>query len=165
MDEFEKMVRECRIKELPRVIENASIEHALTLFENLFDMAIEKSRDVRIVSGCLTEGFYSKLIDRALKAMDAGINVKVVVLDPSHLEKDKNTFYKTIDGHRHGEVSTLSLKTEHYMPHFIVVGTEAYRLETDDKKKTAVACFKDSAIAPQLVNLHKRLATIASAHP
>jgi len=59
---FEEFVKECSDKNLSTIIQNASKEHALTLFQELLDSSIKNNETVKIISGNLDDDFYNNLV-------------------------------------------------------------------------------------------------------
>lgn len=141
-----------------RIIENASIGHALVLVDLLFDAAKRHGETIRMVSGRLMDRFYSKLVDKATEAMDAGAEIKVVVTGASREEMAGNCFYNAVDEHENGEID---FRPDHQddvpTPHFVVVGTKRYRFELDHEKKRAVASFNDAETGMALVSMFDSL--------
>ena len=153
VDSFERMVKHYANTESTEVIENASMEHAQILMRYLFRKAVQRSEEVRIVSGRLYEPFYSRLVD-AIDAVLRTTKVTVLVFAADHI-KD-NSFAKRVREHSNGKVGVLDMHPD-LLSHFVVVGDSSYRLELDDKRKMAHACFNDRFIAHSLVRFHNEL--------
>ena len=157
-EEFVRTVRRLAKWGNGRIIENASIGHALVLLDLLFDAAKRHKETIRMVSGGLMDKFYSKLVDKATEAMDAGAEIKVVVTGASREEMVDNRFYIAVDEHEQGEID---FRPEHEedvaTPHFVVVGTKRYRIEVDHEQKRAVASFNDAETGTVLVSIFDSL--------
>lgn len=157
-DDFESLVLKARMDESEDVIENASVDHAFVLFDNLISVAAEKREPIKIVSGCLFQEFYNKLVEKVQSSMDSGSNVRILVADCKEGNKQKtgNKFWEAVDKHKNGEIHLLE-EDFYDAPHFIVVGDKRFRIELDDKKRKAFASFNNAVVARSLVNLHDRL--------
>lgn len=148
LSEFAKVVAESRKKESPRMIYNASIDHAKLLFTELIQDAIERKEDIRIVSGELNPTFYGALTDDATRALDKKITIKLIVLNPD-IDLTKNPFVSILLN-KGGEVYKAKSKLD--MPHYILVGDKRFRLELDHKQAKAVASFNNEGIGKTLKN-------------
>ena len=156
-DPFVRMVRRLAKWRSDRIIENASIEHALVIIECLLDTARRRKEEVRIVSGCLMDSFYSNLKEAVEGTMDAGASVSVAVLSKTEDELKGNSFYQAVKKHNNGQVHFVCDDEDLPTPHFVVTGDSGYRIEVDDKKKKAMACFNDPLNGVLLVDIHKKL--------
>lgn len=147
-EDFNELVAYCRRKDRKRLIHNASIEHAEVLFKALFDEAVQSKEDVYIVSGELKEDFYERLKESAKKVFDAGKTIELAVLNEKGKDIDlKKHAFSSFIMEKGGKVyKTSSFK----FPHFIVVGSNKYRLETDHSQGRAIACFDDNSIGSLL---------------
>ena len=160
-DTFVRLVKELADTDSPRLIENASIEHALTIIECLLDAAKKHKEKVRIVSGCLMESFYSSLVDKAREVMQAGVPISVVVLRGSKEDLRGNSFCNVVDKDQNGEVHFVDGANKTL--HFVVTGDCRYRVEVDDEKKKAIASFNDRTIGRGLVSIYEDLLSPAPA--
>lgn len=156
-EDFARMVKHYADTDSTEVIENASMEHALILVRYLFIKASQKSKEVRIVSGRLFEPFYSRLIDTIGQVLEKS---KVVVLILAADQIKGNSFVNRVKEHPNGKVGVLDMAPD-LLSHFVVVGDRSYRIEMDDERKMAHACFNDSIVAPSLVRWHLELQTYA----
>lgn len=161
---FVRMVRRLAKRASDRIIENASIDHALVIIECLLEEAGKRAQEVRIVSGCLQESFYSKLVDKISGTMAAGSTVDVVVLEAERKDLESNPFYQAVHGRDRGHVYVVH-EDEGSTPHFVVTGDSRYRVEVDDEKKKAMACFNDTFNGRMLVDIHKSLVSKAEPEP
>lgn len=141
--DFSKLIKDCRSKKLDRLIYNASEDHAIDLFSNLIDEAKVTGEPVRITSGNLRRDFYGSLLEPIQKAMDNGVTVQLAVLDPTTDLTDHPFVKLILSGN--GDVYRAT-KEKIKTPHFILVGGNRFRLETDHKQTKAVACFNNSKI-------------------
>lgn len=163
MNDFEKLVEDCRASSSTKNITNATIDHALVLFRALFKDAKEKGEDVRIVSGCLKPSFYEQLVEQANELLSAGIKISVVVPQSHHLED--NAFAQLLKKHENGRLIKIPSSVESHTPHFILVGSSRYRLEQDHEQCTATACFSNSIVGTFLLGLFNHLVTLAGRRP
>jgi len=147
MNGFSKAVKECREKESPRVLENASIEHAKELFVNLIEEGQSKKEDIAIVSGNLNREFYSQLVPVAKEALKTGINISLLIADPS-VDTEGHPFVNVLldGGGSVYKARTSLIDTSH----FIVVGEKRFRLETDHAQTKALACFNNAEVGKVL---------------
>ena len=161
-DSFVRMVKRLARRGSDQIIENASIAHARVIIECLLDEALKRKEEVRIASGRLEESFYSKLTGKVEEAMTAGSTVDVVVLDADREDLKENSFYRAVqDNSSRGHVHFVH--DENLTPHFVVTGGRRYRVEVDDERKKAMACFNDDSNGKMLVDIHKRLVKKAEA--
>lgn len=140
---FVELVKDCYEKKRSRIIHNASIEHAKVLFQYLFTAATDGRKEVEIVSANLNKEFYGALVTDAQGALDKGCKVSLIVLDPETDISD-NLFANTVNNHTMGKVwkSQELLKA----PHFILVGDNQFRLETDHAQTKAMASFNNKEV-------------------
>lgn len=151
--EFSKLVEECRKNKSSTIIHNASYERAKELFINLFEMAIERKEEVKIVSGDLHADFYESLCEVAKKTMDSGAKIKLVVLNPE-IDLSKHPFSKLIL-EKNNEVFQAIQPVEYL--HFILVNNKRFRLELDHKKTKAIASFNNLDIGDVLNALFNKI--------
>jgi len=159
MEEFRKIVEECRKGKKNRIIHNASKSHAYILFKNLIEVAQESNEEVRIVSGCLDLSFYKDLIEVTRSCLDSGVKFTVLVTG-CDLDIQSNEFAQLINGHVKGKLITNSRELNDNVPHFIIVGDNKYRLELDDELSTAIANFNDPVVADSLIEVFAGLSKI-----
>ena len=157
LDSFETMVREYAETESTRIIENASMAHALIIVRQLIQTATQHGEEIRIVSGRLMRDFYSQLVSVTRAALEK-VTVSVVVLSKEEL--DGNKFYDLVTNSDRGEVVVLDSPPSS-MSHFVVVGDRRYRVELDDGQKKALASFNDDVIPQMLKAAHHNLLEIA----
>ena len=148
MDSFQEIVEKCRKHRIRQMIENASIDHAAVLAENLLLSAIENQSDVKIVSGSLDKRVFGGLAEKVRQIVDGGNNIDIVLTDPPTDFRGNNFF----DAVEKGRVS-VAAEVDRSFPHFIVVGGSAYRLEVDHGEKKAKANFNDPDLGGCLVSL------------
>lgn len=151
-DDFAEIVRVARETESTRSITNASISHAFILADELFQYAIDKRLDVRIVSGTLEVDFYDRLVGKAERILEAGNRIEIVVERFDDTNISNHAFYKLVKNHGKGLVVVSPITNT---PHFILVGNKAFRLETSHKAKEAVASFNDNALGTILLFMFK----------
>ena len=138
-DEFTKRVIRCREDNSPDIIENASIAHAAVLFKQLLIAAKDRREPVVIVSGEFMPTFYAPLMDDLKAAMKGGCKVRGIALVEDEATLKDNGFYQLLKASGCARAKRLSDD----VLHFICVGKSAYRVELDEDKKTAKACFND----------------------
>lgn len=145
MDSFTKLVEKCQRHSLYRDIENASWQHALTLFKYLLKEAAEQQKSVYIVSGSLNNDFYNELYSLSKDYLEKIVShktkreFKIIIL-----KDEKNTDLSN------NEIASFALKNgslqfhdKQKSPHFILIGDSSYRFETDHDHTKAIANFND----------------------
>lgn len=155
-DDFVELVEKSREKKSSQTIYNASIEHAEVLLKNLFKVAIDNKKDVKIVSGNLNDDFYKKLVDDARKAFEKGCKVSLIVLNQKVDLKD-NAFANAVKNNASGEVLQQTKSTTCFLPHFMLVGKDAFRIEKDHEQTKAIASFNDQEIGTVLYESFEEL--------
>ncbi len=164
-DAFIKLVKKCRTQKLDHMIQNAAREHALVLFNELIESATDDGvvDPIRIVSGHLDDNFYSKLVPLVEKYIsNSGSNIEVIVLDPN-FDKSANSFAQTVDRATNGSLHVLSediyseLKSH---AHFIIIGNNKFRYETDHDQTKATASFNNASIGGTIMDIFNRLHNI-----
>ena len=129
--------------------------HALEIVRHLFLSARRHHEDVRIVSGGLFDEFYRELVEDARTALDH-VRISIIVVSKTCEELNGNGFYGLVNKHKNGRVLFLPKGTTD-MNHFILVGDSRYRIEIDDSKTTAFACFNDEAFGTHLSSIYESL--------
>jgi len=140
LEEFKRFVEDCRKRELPDVIENASVTYATVLLKNLFIFAKEKRRPVQIVSGRLLCDAFDELIEDIKAVLALGLRVDVITMCPA-ANLANNTFYSVVHNDPYGRTASLN-KDDEAEGHFCIVGN-AYRMEVNNRAGTALASFND----------------------
>jgi hypothetical protein len=156
MKDYSQIVEECRKGLISRKISNASIEHAYVLFDNLLTLAIESKQQVRIVTGCLEEPFYEKIVDKVKKVMDAGIRVDIIALCNKEALQHKS-LAEAVGNHTNGSIKIRTSDEEYNQQHFILVGDKSYRIEFSNKDKIAEANFNNELVGEFLLDRFKEL--------
>lgn len=141
---FAEFVEECRKKRSSRTIHNISKEHAAVIIKNLFQVAIEDKKNIKIVSGELDNEFYGALKDDIEVAMEKGCGVDLAVLN-EHSNLDENSFASAIKSHKNGIVSQGKSPMDPCY-HFVLVGDRSFRVETDHRKTKAFASFDNPEV-------------------
>ncbi len=149
LSNFEKKVLDCRNNLKCDIIKNDSKEYALILFENLLDVALEKTEDVKIVSGSLDKTFYNKLVQKINLLLDK-VQVTVFVLEDVDLSG--NHFASAVT--ERGDLRVNKTGKKINIPHFILVGDRRFRIETDHNQAQADASFDDEALGKVLLNFY-----------
>ena len=155
---FENVVTQARKSKSSKVLTNRSISHARHVIREMLEFGLEHEETVNIVSGSLNDECYSTISDIVPKFNDKEILIHVWVTDVP-AENITNSFTNAI---RESDTATLNdfPNTSKIAPHFVVVGEQAYRLETDHKSAKAILCFNDPSLAATL----KRLVQTVSSH-
>ena len=81
----------------------------------------------------------------------AGARIEIIALN--HIE-DGNELSELVAKHDNGRViraTGIPELTEH-TAHFVLVGDRRYRIETDDGRKDAIACFNNQTVGQVLEN-------------
>ena len=157
---YENKVEQARKTESDEILENLSITHAYVVVHNLFQMAAEKGLDVKIVSGTLNAECYNEELTKlARKILDNGNNIEVLyTLQPKdsegNLQKlDKSSpFYKLIS-----EKKCFLKHADEDAKHFIIVGDQAFRVETNTHIMKAYLSFNSPIATKHLQSIFTRL--------
>lgn len=144
-DDFFEFVEKKRKEKSTELIYNASIDHATVLMQQLFQVAIDEKKDVKIISGDLKNEFYEKLIVDIDKVFDAGCKVSLIILNSNNNNLDNNAFANACKNNKNGMLKQQT-NDQIVCPHFMLVGNEAFRLETDHEQSKATACFMNQEI-------------------
>lgn len=146
MDEFEKIVNKCQKYNINKDIENSAWKHALTLFKYLLKEAAEKQQNVSIVTGRLNNGFYNELYDSASEYLqqlkENGKKIDIVIL--SDIDKESELKSNKFAQFAISLKGKIGIVKDINKPHFILVGNNSYRFETDHAHTKAVANFNDN---------------------
>ena len=151
---YVQLVREAARTADSRIIENASEDHAIVIIQCLLDQARKRHEQVRIVSGCLLRPFYELLVEHARQALEK-VTIGIVV-GCSQEELQGNPFYELVNEHPNGSVRLVP-RVRDEVSHFVVTGDSRFRVEVDDKNRSAVACFNDSVLGKMLVGIYNGL--------
>ena len=146
MKDYEKKVKKHYDSMSSSEIDNGSIEHAKIVVKYLFKMAEEKKLDVKIATGCLDGAFYSNFTESAKNILK---NNKISII--SHDEPDESIFKTLISESENASLLTAGNKVMS-LPHFILVGDKAYRIEEDNMLMTARASFNRESIGSFLAS-------------
>ncbi len=162
-DEFAKLVEQSCRERSPRIIHNASFDHARILIRCLLQLAGRDKAKVKLVSGSLRPEFYGELVGALRTSMDQGAQVEAIVLD-AKAPLGSNQFAETIRERgkllvNRGNISPSEL------PHFIVVGPDAFRMENDQEQAKAIASFNNAEIGQVLVQFFDRLSEASFLKP
>lgn len=158
MDSFEKLVKDCRKNKSDRIIHNASIDHAAILVDNLLESSKYDKAKVSMVSGKLTDSFYSPLSEKFKECLDNGSKVEIVVLDEADLSE--NTLAKLVEVHENGSLLKKILPPDKQFPHFILVGGNRFRAETDPELVKAIASFNVPGTGKILKSIFEQLTSL-----
>lgn len=141
-DQLARDVISCRKRRSSEIIRNFSSENAKIIMENLIELAINAKLDVRLITGVLANNTYDSLATHFERALGAVNRVKIIILDKMNADLENNNTYKMVRKHPNGRILCLSENAGSY-PHFMLIGSVAYRIEVDDRTKEAYACFDD----------------------
>lgn len=147
MKEYREIVEEYYNSNSSNEIDNGSIEHAKVVVEFLFKKAEEQKKDVKIVTGRLDGDFYSKFVASAKNILK---NNTISII--SHEECHDSEFKDAVMASDNGSLLVANTKFKS-LPHFILIGNNAYRFENDDILKTAKASFNKKSFATFLDQL------------
>jgi hypothetical protein len=152
MHNFEDIVKRCYQKNSDEEISNGSIKHAKILADYLFRYAKEKNKDIKIVTGSLDGGFYNNFSDIVKEILTKN---KVSIISEKPYED--SSFSQEIKKSANGTIKIISKDDKvTSLPHFILIGDCAYRLETDDRLKLATASFNRPSIGQFLSDIFDR---------
>lgn len=146
--EYKKIVDDCCKKDSDAIINNASVDHAFVLVDNLLKKAAEKHEQVKIVSNELWEPFYNELTDQIQDCFANNCKVSVIVLSDT-FDKSASAFAKKIEKNG-GELIIAKNKKSMELPNFLVVGGKRFRFEKNKDTKEAVACFNHEGVGHDL---------------
>lgn len=128
LDEFEKLVVNCRRKNIGRYIDQASTPHGLFASEELLYLAYENKLPIKIISSRFNPEFYEQLEDKFSQCMDNGCEIKAILLHPKIDTKD-NKLVNTIKNHSKGYFKQNIDKNKIATPNFLLVGDKSFRFE------------------------------------
>ncbi|VVH62146.1 hypothetical protein BSPWISOX_2041 [uncultured Gammaproteobacteria bacterium] len=152
MHNFEDIVKRCYQKNSDEEISNGSIKHAKILADYLFRYAKEKNKDIKIVTGSLDGGFYNNFSDIVKEILTKN---KVSIISEKPYED--SSFSQEIKKSANGTIKIIGKDDKvTSLPHFILIGDCAYRLETDDRLKLATASFNRPSIGQFLSDIFDR---------
>jgi len=157
MDAFEKLVKYCRENDKDILIDNAAWEHALFLFYNMLDIAIERKASVRIVTGSMNGDFFCEkgIVDRVQQLIANCTSIHVLVVNNPSFDVDKHPCAKRINDYEHGRV--LVAQSPVPVPHMLLIGDDAkcFRYETDHEQTKAVASFNNAEMGSSMNSLYE----------
>ena len=151
MKDYSDAVAEARIERKSWLISNASVSHASELAHNLFQLAIDTRQDVRIVSGCLEAKFYNDLCEKAAQILESGNTIDIIT-EGACDATTKNGLSQMVAKSENGRLWTVDDGDTEPFFHFILVGSDAWRLETSHERKEAKANFNDPVIGAMLAS-------------
>lgn len=152
MKDFEDIVKK-HYPNSSETISNGSLEHAKILAKYLFLYAKEKGQDVRIITGVLDKDFY-RIFSTTIK--EILINNKVSIISENNYCESE--FSNAVNNSDNGSIKVISKHDKiESLPHFILVGDCAYRLETDDNLKLAIASFNRPGVGKFLLDIFNRI--------
>lgn len=158
---FNDIVNSCSKKNIDRKIIDKNWANSVSIVMRLFELALEKKKDIRIVSGVLHERFFIDFKDMAKEMLKEKLSLKAIVLHP-HYKVKKYSFADIIKNPNHsGELIVApfprddSIDIRH--PHFILIGNKSYRLELSHSKGGAIANFNDPIIGGFLYDVFEDL--------
>lgn len=140
-DEFVKLVERCAAKLENQMIFNASRDHALFLYQKLFEVAERTKEPVKIFSRKFEPDFYDKLVTNIGTLLDKNIPVSLISECPVS-ELVNNKFVNAVKNHQNGKFKARSMVDANSL-HFILVNGSRYRYETDPNTMSARANFAD----------------------
>ncbi len=177
--EFVELVKHHRRRKSSKPIFNASFSHALVLVKQLLECAVEEGEPIKIISGNFEGDFYKSLdgvfkdvANMKLNDNFKGVaNMEIIVLNPHYEDTAGKKDYlneleiNTKDNSMVKIIKAKNIKFSDYR-HFILVGTNKYRLETDHDSAKATASFNDFEVGTILLkyfeNLKSKLTTKAT---
>lgn len=146
--EFEKLVEKNYKGRTTERISNGSLEHAKILVKYLFRLAIEEKQDVKIMTGSLQADFYDNFSAEAKNLLNQGNRISVISL----CQPKCGRFFDAVKENPRGSIAIAGEKMES-IPHFVLVGNSAYRLETDDYRKSAIGVFNNTDVGSFLAEM------------
>jgi len=155
MDDFRKLVKKHYRQNSSESISNGSIEHAKVLAKYLFRFANEENKEVRITTGSLEKDFYENFTEIIQKILH---NNKVLIISENTC--DTSTFKEAVTASKNGSIQVFKPEKNaqiQSLPHFILVGDSAYRLETNDKLKIATASFNRPSVGEFLKSIFQAI--------
>lgn len=155
--DFTKTVQSYRKRKCSAAIYNSSWEHAAILYQELLGAALEEKKDVKIVTGHLNPDFYSDLINTAQELLQKQ-KIEVIVLN-TDFNYEGNDFAALIDTSVNGSLIINHDKLLTKAPHFILVGDDIYRFETDHNNTKAIASFNNKPFGKFLFEIFNNLKT------
>jgi len=162
---FTALVEHAREKKLDKFIENSSCEHAKTLFENLL-LSSTKEDEIKIVSGSLNENFYTSLLKVFQGAVFKKLDIRI--LNPLVTSENNNFILKlkTLNS-PNVSIKIVDAKSDRsdWFSHFILVGDNRFRVETDHSRIEAVANFNNHSSGNRIKELFHDIESLNDFHP
>ncbi|MDQ6953994.1 MAG: hypothetical protein Q9M20_00950 [Mariprofundaceae bacterium] len=163
-DTFEELVKDRRKSNSSALIDNAAWDHALTLFYNMLEVASDKEKSVRIITGSMNRDFYcdSGITDRLKKIMGENIAIEIIVANDPAMDLNLHPCASMIDAYEHGKI--LIAKPAIASPHMLLIGDDAscFRFEVDHTQAKAKASFNNSILGSSLNELYETTRSIIS---
>lgn len=153
MSDFEKLVKKHYEKNSNEQISNGSMDHAKILAQYLFICAKEKRRDIKIITGTLEKNFY-EIFAEPIQDVLKNNTVSIISEKPC----ENSSFKSAVENSNNGSIKVIKQSDNTTsLPHFILIGDSAYRLETDDNLKLATASFNRPNVGKFLLKIFNRV--------
>ncbi len=157
LKQYEQLVRYCADNKIELPISNGDMEHAAIIFKVFFLVAKE---EVVIYTGELYEGIFDAkeyLINSAVEFLDRRDNAKIKIAYEHSVPKDtilNRKFIKTITANAklRKQIEIWDVSKCEKKAHFSVMDSSAYRCETNNQTRTAIADFGKETTAKAFYN-------------
>lgn len=165
---FKGKVDYCKTNLAPDIISNSDEDHALYLFKNLLDVAVEQNENVRIISGSMRPSFYNKLASKFDAIINAGLTIELLILQ-SDIKIESSLIAQKIEDYENGEVVQAPSGYALNAQHMLLIGDKGqrYRLEINHENTQATASFNSSnmGMGELLISLFKNTKKILRTPP
>ncbi|MGV6839306.1 MAG: hypothetical protein ACWA40_03845 [Planktomarina sp.] len=151
---YETQVEQARKSKSADILENLAMGHAKVVVLNLFQYAVDHKVDVKIISGTLNEECYDAPVVQLAKKVLLNENRIDVLLTEADDDIHENAFAQLLNGNPNATLRSIQSD----VPHFIVVGETAFRLEKDHDKVEAFLSFNHPETAKILSSRFDELA-------
>lgn len=135
------------------VIRNSSPRHASYLMAKLIEKASETNVKVRVVSGRLFSDVFDEhhLMTQATSFVKSGGSISVRV----EQEPDpRSQFVDLLRSHENCSIEVMpNAEQAPATPHFMLVGDNAFRLETNHESSSAFGCFNNKNVGKTLLSI------------
>ena len=150
MKSYVQIVEKARKTNSSRILTNAAPSHANVLIKNLLIAARSAKEDVKIVTGEFSAEVYDETISNEVSAtLDSGRSFDVIITDAFEADMAGNPVYDILEAARAADGNEERVKIQFAgeafskISHFVLVGENKYRLESDPTTISTIASFND----------------------
>lgn len=123
------------------IFSNSSPEHAAIIFKVFCETAKDT---IRIYCGKLSKMVYGTLGEQIKAAADRGVNIQVLTAATAPESAETAAVLQSLNAIRHVDENAAAK-----LPHFAVIDSKRYRIETDANQRRAFVCANASDTSSQ----------------